>query len=222
MVAMKTLHIAIALILLVITGAPALAAGLTAGDVALKLQQTYNRTTTLTADFRQLSSMRMQRRQRQATGTLALHKPGRIRWDYRQPDRQVLISNGDTVSMYFEKNRQMMLMPSERYLNSDVTYAFFVGNGDINRDFTILPPDASPFQADGQYCIKLVPKAAHPQLSHLHLWINSATWLVQRIQLVDQLDSITDLFFTNIIINQPVADATFHFTPPPDTEIIEQ
>ena len=201
---------------------PAIASDLTPIKVAEKLQQTYNHTTTLSADFRQLSSMRMQRRQRQATGTMILSKPGRIRWNYLQPDPQVLISNGDTVSMYFEKNRQMMVMPSDRYLNSDVTYAFFVGNGDISRDFTIQEPDAAPFLADNQYCIKLLPKETHPQLNYLHLWINTTTWLVQRIQLVDQLDSTTDLFFSNIIINQPVADKTFLFTPPPDTEIIEQ
>jgi len=201
---------------------PAIANDLTPIAVAEKLQQTYNKTTTLSADFRQLSAMRMQRRQREATGTMILSKPGHIRWNYLQPDRQVLISNGDTVSMYFEKNQQMMVMPADRYLNSDVTYAFFVGNGDISRDFTIMEPDAAPLLADGQYCIKLLPKETHPQLSYMHLWISSSTWMVERIQLVDQLDSTTDLFFTNIITNQPVADKTFLFTPPPDTEIIEQ
>ena len=221
-IAMKTFINILAIALFLLSGAPASANDLTPGAVAAKLQQTYKRTATLTADFRQLSSTRAQRRQRQATGTLILRKPGRIRWNYQQPDRQVLISNGATVSMYFEKNHQMMVMPSERYLNSDVTYAFFVGNGDISRDFETLAPTAAPFLAEGQYCIKLIPRQTHPQLSHLHLWINSTSWIVQRIQLVDQLDSITDLFFTNIIINQPVADDTFLFTPPPDTEIIEQ
>ncbi len=190
--------------------------------VAEKLQQTYNQTTTLSADFKQLSSMRMQRRQRHGSGTLIISKPARIRWNYLQPDQQVLISNGDTVKMYFAKNHQMMVMPSNRYLNSDVTYAFFVGNGDLRRDFDILPPTAAPFLADDQYCLKLIPKKTHPQLNYLHLWINRNTWTVRRIQLVDQLDSITDLFFTNIIINKPVADDTFLFNPPPDTEIIEQ
>lgn len=200
----------------------AMASDITAEDVADKLQQTYKQTYTFTADFDQISSMRMQRRQRKGSGVLFISKPGRIRWNYRQPDRQVLISNGETVSMYFEKNRQMMVMSADRYLSSDVTYAFFVGNGDIRRDFTIQKPDAFPFLANGQYCIKLLPKETHPQLNYLHLWINSATWLVQRIQLVDQLDSITDISFYNIITNQPVADKIFVFTPPPDTEIIEQ
>ncbi|MDH3394449.1 MAG: outer membrane lipoprotein carrier protein LolA [Desulfobulbaceae bacterium] len=215
----NTLFLTLALLFV---GSPATANPLTPLAVAEKLQQTYNKTTTLTADFRQLSSMRMQRRQRQGSGTLTLHKPGRIRWNYLQPDRQVLISNGDTVKMYFAKTSQMMVMPSDRYLNSDVTYAFFVGNGDICRDFEIHAPDAAPFLSDGQYCIKLIPKETHPQLSYLHLWVSNSTWLVERIQLVDQLSSITDLFFTNIITNKPVADGTFDFTPPPNTEIIEQ
>ena len=208
--------------LLVLLATAAAAAELSPLTVAARLQQTYDATTTLSADFRQLTSMRMQSRQRQGNGTMVLAKPGRIRWDYLSPDPQVLVSNGTTVSMYFAKNHQMMEMAADRYLNSDVTYAFFVGKGKILDDFEVQKPDAAPFLDNGRYCIKLIPKKSHPQLHFLHLWVDATSWLVTHIQLVDQLDTVTDLFFTNIVINRPVAAATFAFTPPPGTEIIEQ
>ncbi|MDH5298482.1 MAG: outer membrane lipoprotein carrier protein LolA [Desulfobulbaceae bacterium] len=220
---MKTLFCLITACLLVFPSLkPAAAADLTPGEVAARLQQTYDRTTTLTADFEQLTSMRMQSRQRRGAGTMALSKPGRIRWDYLSPDRQVLVSDGTTVSMYFEKNRQMMVMPAQRYLNSDVTYAFFVGTGKILKDFEVREPTVAPFLAAGQYCIKLVPRKSHPQLDHLHLWIDATSWLVRRIQLVDQVDSVTDIFFSNLAVNRAIPAGLFKFTPPPGTEVIEQ
>ena len=201
---------------------PAAASGLTPLNVADKLQQSYNDTTTLTANFRQISRTQMQRRQRKASGTIVISKPGRIRWDYLQPDPLLLMINKDIAFMYQEKERKMMKVPADRYLSYDVACAFFIGNGNIQRDFTIQEPEDIPFLADGQYCITLIPRNKHPQLNSLNLWIDSNTWLIRQIRLADQVGSITDLFFTNIIINQPVPDETFLFTPPPDTEIIEQ
>ncbi len=198
------------------------AATLTPAEVAAALQQTYDRTTTLNADFKQVSRMPMQSRERRATGTMVLEKPGHIRWDYLTPDLQVLVSNGATVSMYFAKNQQMMVMPADRYLASDVTYAFFVGKGKIREDFDIAAPETAPLLDRGTYCIKLTPKKLHPQLQHLNLWVDSDTWLVTRIQLVDQLNTTTDLFFSHITVNRPVPAATFSFTPPAGTEIIHQ
>jgi len=220
---MKTFHsLALAALVIFFSAAVPAAAELAPVAVAARLQQTYDRTTTLSADFKQLTSMPMQRRERRGSGTMVLQKPGRIRWNYLTPDFQVLVSDGTTVSMYFAKNQQMMIMDATRYLASDVTYAFFVGNGKIVDDFDVLPPEAAPPLEGGTYCIKLVPKKNHPQLQYLHLWVDSDTWLVTRIQLVDQLNTVTDLSFANITTNRPVPAETFTFTPPPDTEIIQQ
>jgi outer membrane lipoprotein carrier protein len=188
-------------------------------QLAQKLQARYEETRTMTADFKQSSSLPMTARKRLGAGRVVIKKPGRIRWDYLTPEKQVLISDGKKVSMYVADSGQMMVQPVSQYINSDVTYAFFVGTGNIVRDFKVLPPERQ--EEPGLKAIKLVPKTVHPQVDYLHVWIDE-NFMVRRLEIVDHFGSITDLSFSNISRNEPVSPEIFVFTPPLGTEIIEQ
>ncbi len=208
------------------------AAELSPLGVARRLQETYDKTRTMTADFHQLTTVQMSRREREASGTVIIAKPGRIRWDYLKPDRQVLVSDAKTIRMYFAKSAQMIVRPVSEYLNSDVTYSFFAGTGNILKDFEILPGDDRYCRQENEeqqesspasdYCIKLVPKEIHPQVDFLHVWVDRQTFLINRLQIVDQFGSITYLIFSHIKVNEKIPASAFEFTPPPGTEIITQ
>lgn len=198
---------------------PGQGAALTPLVLAQKLQARYEETKTMSADFKQSTSVPMTTRKRLGAGKMVISKPGRIRWDYQTPERQVLISDGKKVSMYLADSAQMVVQPVSQYVNSDVTYAFFAGTGNITRDFKVLPPERK--EDAGLQAIKLVPKTAHPQVEYLHVWIDE-NFMVRRLEIVDHFGSITDLAFSNIRRNEPVSSEVFVFTPPLGTEIIEQ
>ncbi|MCK5340605.1 MAG: outer membrane lipoprotein carrier protein LolA [Desulfobulbaceae bacterium] len=191
-------------------------------EIAETLQQRYDATKTFSADFQQFTTMKLSRRDRRGAGTVVIKKPDSMRWDYTSPDRQVIISDGKTLTMYFAKNTQMIVGPARQYLESDITYAFFTGTGNILRDFEVFPPDLGTRAMPGAHCIKLVPRKPHPQVDFLHVWVTAETFLIHRIMIVDQLGSVTDLLFSNITTDQEIPPDLFVFTPPPDTEIIEQ
>ena len=196
-------------------------------EIALRLQNTYEKAANLVADFHQTTAMKFSARQRQGTGSVIFLKPGRMRWDYLTPDRQVLISDGTTISMYFEKNAQMIISDARDYLQSDVTYAFFTGSGDILKDFDIAEPDFENDQ-ENTHLIKLVPKANHPQVSSMHAWVNTETFLLTQLEIVDHFETVTKLVFFNVQLNtdfyygKPISENLFLFTPPVGTEIIRQ
>ena len=196
-------------------------------EVAGKLQKTYANAKNIVADFNQITSMKLSPRIRQGAGKLIFLKPGRMRWDYMMPDYQVLISDGETISMYFEKSNQMIISNAKDYLQSDVTYSFFAGTGDIIQDFDISSPDFENVQPN-THLIKLIPKTTHPQVSFMHAWITVGTFLIEHLRIVDHFETVTDLFFTKITIDgdfydkRKIEDDIFTFTPPADTEIIEQ
>ena len=198
----------------------AFGAELTPEEIAERLQGTYEKTKSLTADFRQVTIMQGSQRRRLGNGTMVILKPGRIRWDYQTPDHQVLVSDGEKFFMYFAKAEQMIVRPINEYVQSDVTYSFFAGSGNIVHDFSVFPPEVEDEQ--GTYGIKLIPKEVHPQVDYLHIWVTKDAYMIQRMQIVDQFGTITDLYFKNIKINQEIDPKFFSFTPPPDTEIILQ
>ena len=195
--------------------------------VAQKLQSTYENAASLVAEFNQTTAMKFSSRLRQGSGTMIFHKPGKMRWDYLAPEYQVLISDGETISMFFEKNNQLIISNAKEYLQSDVTYSFFSGTGDILRDFDVSQADLTN-SMENSFLIKLTPKSSHPHVSSIHAWVTQDTFLITHLQIVDHFDTVTDLFFDNIQINtdhygnREINENLFIFIPPANTEIIEQ
>ena len=195
--------------------------------VAKKLQNTYEKATNLVADFNQKTAMKFSSRERQGSGTLIFSKPGKMRWDYKAPDFQVFISDGETFTLYFEKSNQMIITNAKEYLQSDVTYSFFAGTGNILKDFDVREPDFIN-NTENSYLIKLTPKSSHPHVTSIHAWITRDSFLITRLQVIDHFDTVTDLFFGNIQIDAEnygslkIEDELFFFLPPANTEIIEQ
>jgi len=196
-------------------------------EIAQKLQYTYEKASNLVANFNQTTSIKSSQRVRKGSGSMIFLKPGRMRWDYITPDHQVLTSDGITISMYFEKSNQMIISDAKDYLQSDVTYSFFTGTGDILKDFNVVEPDFENVN-DNLHLIKMIPKSMHPQVSFIHAWINDKTFLLEHLQIIDHFDTVTDLFFKNIQINsnsyggREITKNLFSYTPPTNTEIIKQ
>lgn len=187
------------------------------------IQSTYAQTKTLRADFKQTTASRMSDRERLGSGTMVLAKPGLMRWDYTEPDQQVFVCDGDTISMYFAKEKQMMVTPAKEYLESDVTYAFFTGKGDIQRDFTVVGPEEEDIvEPVANYQLKLTPKQGHPQIDFINLWVDRKTFLLQRLKVTDKFGTVTDLVFSKVTTNQEAPATLFRFTPPEGTEVIDK
>jgi len=196
-------------------------------EIARRLQNTYENAANMVADFDQRTSMQFSNRIRKGAGTLIFMKPGRMRWDYTKPDHQVLISDGKSISMYFEKSNQMIISNARDYLQSDVTYSFFTGSGDIIKDFDTVAPEVKN-EDESSYYIKLIPRSPHPQVAYMYAWVNKKTFLLNHLQIVDHFDTVTDLFFYNMRIDsnsyggRRISENLFYFTPPDGTEIIRQ
>lgn len=196
------------------------AAPTSADDLARKLQETYEKSATFQADFTQTTALPQSSRQRLGEGSMVIAKPGLMRWDYRQPDQQVFVCDGQTMAMYFAQAAQMMVMPAREYLKSDVTYAFFLGTGDILRDFAARLPPAD-YCCGERPSLQLFPRVEHGQVEHLEVWLDERS-LIRRLKIIDHFGSITELNFSNIRLNQKVDPERFKFTPPPGTEIVKQ
>ena len=151
----------------------------------------------------------------------------RMRWDYSSPDKQVLVSDGTVFSMYFANLKQMIVSPAE-FLDSDLTYSFFTGKGDLTKDFQNFPADEEAGVNTAEFkIIKLVPVQDHSQIQDVHVWVTPSS-LIRRMNIRDHFGTVTVLNFSDIQVDSLVdtdekkLQALFSFIPPDDTEIIEQ
>ncbi len=200
----------------------ALAEDLTPADIVQRLQGEYEKTSSFGADFKQVTQMEMTRRTREANGSVKFKKPGMMRWEYHRPDIQVLASEGKTFVMYLEKEKQMIRTAAKDALESDVTYSFFAGTGNLTRDFIAMNPDMDFGLSESQYLVRLRPRESHPQVDYLYLWIRKKDFSLERVRIVDHFGSITDLFFSNIVQNLDYNNDLFIFRPPAGVEVIDR
>ena len=201
-------------------------------DIATRLQARYDAMHSLSFSFFQDIQGEMSGRPRQGSGRgLFVKKDGkaRMRWDYSTPERQVIIGDGETLSMYFAHLNQLIQSPAAA-LENDLTYAVFTGRGLIKKDFYIRPADEDEqATSDGDYkVIKIIPKTQQSQMQDIHLYV-TADSLIRRLKLRDHFGTVTVLNLTDIEVDgvetgksAAEVDALFTFTPPPGTEIIRQ
>lgn len=196
---------------------------LTAEQIAARLQEKYDQSRTVRATFEQKTDLSVGRgKSRYGSGSIMISKPGRMRWDYEAPDRQVLVCDGKTLSIYTEKSNQMIVGPAERYLESDVTFAFFTGKGNITSNFNVAPPTEGAMTTEKRHRLRLTPKKEHPHVEEMTVEIDPETFLVTRLEITDKFGSLTEFSFFKHQVNTDLPASLFSFTPPAGTEIINQ
>lgn len=199
-------------------------------EVATRLQLRYDGMQSLLFNFFQDTRGEMTGKPRKASGKAVFYKKngvGKMRWDYSTPEKQVLLSDGVHFSMYFSNLQQMIISPAT-VLDSDLTYSFFTGTGNLIRDFHIQSASQEFLSEDDSiHIIKLIPRTPQSQVQEIHLWV-SVDSLIRRINILDHFGTITVLSFSNIMVDSLIEETPekltplFSFTPPDGTEIIEQ
>jgi outer membrane lipoprotein carrier protein len=209
---------------------------------ALALQNKYKALTSLTFAFDQVT--RTGTRERRGHGEAVFYRyqhPSEttqknnspvqqsvMRWNYTEPDPQIIVSDGQTLSIYTEKNHQLIRTPA-RELESDITYAFFAGTRNLMDDFTAESTDLPYlFSSDKELqTLLLVPRQPHNQIRDVHVWFDS-TGLIHHLMITDHFDSVTELSFDNIKADslppgdRKTLDEIITFPSPPGTEIISR
>ena len=104
--------------------------------LAKALQARYQTVRDFTADFVQTYRGGVLRTETRERGTVAVKKPGRMRWIYTSPERKEFVSDGQKMYSYIPEDRQVTVsnVPSESEAPTPVL--FLAGKGDLVKDFT--------------------------------------------------------------------------------------
>ena len=207
-------------------------------QLAKKLQSVYGKLISLEFDFTQLT--RTSGRERHGSGNAVFYRTGDsqennvvknsiMRWNYTRPDQQIIINDGENITIYTEKDKQLLKTSAEE-LESDITYAFLSGAKRLLDDFVAeKPTNRFSFSIPGKTVsgLQLIPRKPHSQVKAVHLWFDN-NFLIRNLIIEDHFDSVTELNFTNILRdnispnNAKKVAEIINFSIPPGTEIISQ
>lgn len=167
----------------------------------------------LQADFHQVLSDRSGRAIEEASGTLALRRPNRFRWDYRDPYSQVIVADGSRIWLYDEDLEQVTVRRLDDSLSA--TPAMLLsGEGALEENFTVIGVENDA----GVQWIQMEPKRSDTDFKSVRLGFDGAT--LKYMQLADKLGQTTRLTFTNVERNPVIDPSRFTFTVPPGADVI--
>lgn len=182
--------------------------------VSEDLQAKLNAIRTMSASFTQV--VKAQRRQvSQSSGTMALSRPGRFRWQTVNPMEQLVIADGQHLWVYDVDLEQVTVKKQDKGLGG--TAALFLTNDadTVTRDF-----DVSTHQEGKKAAFDLHSKSNKANFQRVILLFTEDT--LSGIELFDQLGQHTVVHLSHIKNNPILASALFKFKTPKGVDVVDQ
>ncbi|PZN31913.1 MAG: outer membrane lipoprotein carrier protein LolA [Proteobacteria bacterium] len=167
----------------------------------------------LEADFHQVLHDRAGQTADESSGTLAIRRPNRFRWDYRDPYEQVIVADGARVWLYDADLEQVTVRKLDESLSA--TPAMLLsGEGNLSDNFTVVETSREA----GVEWVRMEPKRADTDFRWVRLGFQGEE--LRYMQLADKLGQTTTLEFSNFQRNPVIDPARFTFTVPPGADVI--
>jgi len=211
----------LALAALLLLALPATAAAQELDQVVNALESTYGKMSDLQAEFAQVARNKSLGQDVKAEGTVYLKKGGKMRWDYKSPAPQQIVSDGRNLWVYTPELNQVNKGDAPKALAGPAG-SFLQGLGKVREEFTVrfLNP-ANKTDASGRPVLDLTPKKPTPLLTRLVLTVDPKdSYLVRQAVLYDQLQNTVTMSFNRIALNPGLSDTLFTFTPPKGAAVV--
>jgi outer membrane lipoprotein carrier protein len=183
---------------------------------AARLDALLSQTKTLTAHFAETVANANAVTVKKSSGTVTIAKPGRFRWDYKKPYRQIIVANGKKLWTYDPSLQQATVRDEPTALASGPA-ALLAGKANVERNFTV----SEAGHAKGLEWLKLVPKNANGNYKAIRIGL-SANGNIRALELDSKLDQTTHIEFSHIKRNGKISAARFHFSAPRGTDVVHQ
>lgn len=151
-------------------------------------------------------------------GRLYVKRPGRMRWDYRDPDRKVAIVDGGRTWLYLEEESQLFLGRLED--DSDLLSVLIATERPLNELFEsdlIATPDDG---GDGAYLLRLRPLPASESFDLVVIALRPPRFAVESAEVLDAAGNRMLYRFSRLRRNKGLPEGLFRFDPPDGTTVV--
>ncbi|MCX8071105.1 MAG: outer membrane lipoprotein carrier protein LolA [Candidatus Binatia bacterium] len=187
------------------------------GAIVARVQERYDATRDLTADVTQETVLTRLNKRVTASGTVAFRKPGKMRWELTNGQKEVIVSDGQTLWIYRPEDQQVIRIRFAQAFRSNMPVSFLTGVGRIAEDFI---PSLEP-AAGTHLRLRLVPKRGDADVGVLWLDVDPTTYDIVGAEVKDPLGNTSKLTLQNIKRNTGLSDGVFQFEVPPGVDVLD-
>ena len=179
-----------------------------------RLQRHYQQTDSFRASFKETVT-RVGAPPQERSGTVYFRKPGRVRFEFGDPQPETIVSDGSLLYDYDPGLNQVMETPLKNAIKTQAVAAFLLGVGNVNRDFKASRPAATA--DDGLTHVLLTPKHGGDDIE---LGLEPHTLNIVSLRLADALGNVTKISFSDIDMNVAIEASRFEFKTPAGADVV--
>ena len=185
-----------------------------------RVQERYLKMQSFQGNFQQTTIVESEARQASASGSIAYQRPGKMRWEYQEPDPQLLVTDGVTLWLY-DPLLENVTIQELSVVTDGTALAFLLGVGELTDDFTQRRMQKSLLSPDKSWkVLELVPNREQSVIEFLQLGVDSESGDLEALLLKDNSGSLRIIEFEALSYNVKFSDGFFTFEVPPGMEVI--
>lgn len=181
--------------------------------LARRVEARTRHVTDLTARFVQTYRSGALGREVVEKGVVSLKPPGRMRWDYREPEKKTFVSDGKTSYFYVPADKQVIRRETSDA--RDLPSMLLSGQSDILATFEAAL-ESGP---SGLQRLRLTPRKPDAEIQHLYVDVDGDD-RIRAILVVDVQGNRSQFAFDEIRENVGLQDRLFRFEVPRGVEVI--
>ncbi len=191
------------------------AATLSSSEIMNRLEARYN-VKGIFVRFHQTSTLKALDVTDEADGQIYIKQPGRMRWEYQTPEKQLIITDGKSLWVYRPDDNQVITGNADTFFGEGKGGAFLADMTSIQKNFTI---ELAPDDPEGNYVLKLTPDTPSGDIQVVMLTVSKKTFNVLQVVTENAYGDETRLTFESPQFDQDLPDSLFEFSPPKGAEI---
>jgi len=183
-----------------------------AADAEHRLNAALKNLDNVTADFKQTLLDEDKKVIQNSRGTLAIQRPGKFAWIYKDPFEQQIIADGKELWIYDIELDQVTVKPMDSGLAS-APIMILMKQNDVGEEFIV----SEVGQREYLYWIELKPVAKDLEYSQIYIGLEEGE--IRAMELRDNFGQSTQIVFENLRVGVVHDPATFIFTPPEGVDV---
>jgi len=183
-----------------------------AGEGRLLLDKFLTETQTMSANFKQTLKASDGKLLQESAGEFYLQRPGRFRWNYTEPYPQEIVSDGENVWV-FDVDLEQVTVQKQGQGRSNTPMALLQNRQKLEDAFEI---HERGFES-GLHRIELFNKKDDSDFDRVMIGLDEKG--LRFLQLHDQFEQTTYIYFTELRSNPELDGSIFEFIPPEGVDV---
>jgi outer membrane lipoprotein carrier protein len=183
-----------------------------AGEGRVMLDRFLTETQTMSANFKQTLKSSDGSLMQESAGVFYLQRPGKFRWNYTEPYPQEIVSDGEQVWVY-DVDLEQVTVQKQGAGPNNTPMALLQNRQKLEDAFEIHERGSD----SGMYRIELINRQADSDFDRVMLGLDDKG--LRFLQLHDQFEQTTYIFFTELKSNPELDAELFEFTPPEGVDV---